>query len=320
MVEVAGSPGVARTAPAAGSSFVEWGAVLAGGAMAAAISFVLLTFGSAIGLSLTSPWQDSGASAKTVASIAIFWTLAQQIGAFMIGGYIAGRMRARWAEPDRDESDFRDGLHGGLVWAVGVVIGAIFLLSTVGSVARTGTEVAGRVASVAAANADPIAYQIDALLRPASAAAATPPRASTAPGATTTSPAATATSPAAPGGAIAQNADLRAELGRILARSIANGSLAENDRIYLTAIVAQRAGMSPQEAERRVNETYAAAAQTAKEAADKARRAAVLAGFVTAASLLIGLAAAWWAAVKGGNHRDNAIPAHFFTLQRRPLA
>jgi hypothetical protein len=34
-----------------GASFVEWGAVLAGAFLAAAISFVLLTFGTAIGLS-----------------------------------------------------------------------------------------------------------------------------------------------------------------------------------------------------------------------------------------------------------------------------
>jgi hypothetical protein len=60
----------------------------------------------------------------------------QQIGAFMAGGYVAGRMRSRWRETG-DESDFRDGLHGGLVWAVGVTIGALIFLSTAGAVART---------------------------------------------------------------------------------------------------------------------------------------------------------------------------------------
>ena len=38
-----------------GTSFVEWGAIFAGGAMAAGLSFVLLTFGAGVGLSLTSP-------------------------------------------------------------------------------------------------------------------------------------------------------------------------------------------------------------------------------------------------------------------------
>ena len=51
--------------PASSStSFVEWGAVLAGAVLAVAISFVLLTFGAAIGLSATSPWPNSGVSAK----------------------------------------------------------------------------------------------------------------------------------------------------------------------------------------------------------------------------------------------------------------
>src|SRR5262245_27738622 len=105
--------GPAPATSATGVSFVEWGAVLAGAFLAAAISFVLLTFGTAVGLSATSPWPDSGMSAKVAASLAVFWALVQQIGAFMAGGYVAGRMRSRWAESG-EEADFRDGLHGGL--------------------------------------------------------------------------------------------------------------------------------------------------------------------------------------------------------------
>ena len=108
--------------------------MIAGAVMAAALSFVFLTFGSAIGLSAVSPWPDAGVSAKTAASLAVFWTLAQQIGAFMVGGYIAGRMRTRWAEANADETEFRDGLHGALVWAVGIVIGALLFLSTAGAI------------------------------------------------------------------------------------------------------------------------------------------------------------------------------------------
>ena len=137
MTHVGPAPIGASATPTAvvGSSFVEWGAVLAGAVLAAAISFVLLTFGAAIGLSAASPWPNSGASAKVVASIAVFWAMAQQIGAFMAGGYVAGRMRSRWHEAGH-EAEFRDGLHGGLVWAVGVVIGAALFLSTAGSVGK----------------------------------------------------------------------------------------------------------------------------------------------------------------------------------------
>ena len=80
-----GAP-VAASKETAGVSFVDWGAVFAGAVLAAALSFVLLTFGTAIGLSATSPWPNSGLSAKVLASLAVFWAIAQQIGSLMAGG------------------------------------------------------------------------------------------------------------------------------------------------------------------------------------------------------------------------------------------
>lgn len=286
-----------------GTSFVEWGAVLAGGAMAAALSFVLLTFGAAIGLSFVSPWANVGASTKVIASLAIFWTMAQQIGAAMVGGYVAGRMRSRWDQITEHEVEFRDGLHGGLVWAVSIIISAALLLSAAGAIARTGAAAAGRVASATAANSDPFAYQADVLLRtPGSRPAA-------------------ATSGASQSVPTTQNADQRAEVIRIMAKSVAAEGLSEPDRSYLAALVAQRTGLSQGDAEKRVNDAYVAASRDAMEAADKARHAAILTGFVTAAGLIVALGAAWWAAQRGGHHRDNAVPARFFTPPpRRPTA
>jgi hypothetical protein len=88
--------------------------------------------------------------------------------------------------------------------------------------------------------------------------------------------------------------------------------LTGQDRSYLSQLVAQRAGVSAEEADKRISEAFNAA----REAADKARKGAILAGFITAASLLISFAAAWWAAIKGGHHRDQSIPAGF-TFARR---
>jgi hypothetical protein len=292
-------PGVVRGSVDApvGTRFVEWGAVLAGAVLVAALSFVFLTFGSAIGLSTTSPWTDSGVSVKTLATIAVFFAMVQQIGSFMAGGYIAGRMRSRWGETNKDEVEFRDGLHGGLVWAVGVAIGAALLLTTAGSVVKTGADVAGKAAAAAAANADPSAYSIDALLRPA---AGRPPVAGQA---ATPAPSA---------------ADTRAEVVRICGKATASGTLPENNKSYLASVVAQRTGLPQPEAEKRVTEAFAEANRAVKEAADKARRASILTGFVTAASLMISFGAAWWAALRGGNHRDNQVPARFaIPVQRR---
>ena len=92
---------------------------------------------------------------KFIAGLAVFWTMVQQIGAFMAGGYIAGRMRARWNETTQHEVEFRDGLHGGLVWAVGLVIGVAILMASAGAAARTGIETAGKAAALTASTTDP---------------------------------------------------------------------------------------------------------------------------------------------------------------------
>jgi hypothetical protein len=294
---------------ATGASFVEWGAVLAGAVLAAALSFVLLTFGVAIGLSAISPWPNSGVSTKVLGSLAIFWAMVQQIGAFMAGGYVAGRMRSRWHEPTQHEVEFRDGLHGGLVWAVGVVIAAALFMTAAGAATRTGAEVAGKTAvSGVASTTDSMDLVLDTLLRPAIVAQAAPPSSPAAAAATTPRPRA--------GAALATD-DSRAEMSRILASSVASGSMSEQNRAYLAQLVAQRSGLSQQEAEKRVNDAFTAA----RQAADKARRAGILTGFVTAASLILSFGAAWWAALKGGQHRDNSVPARFeFGTHRRRVA
>jgi hypothetical protein len=273
-----------------GTSLVDWGAVIAGALLASALSFVLLTFGAAIGLSATSPWPSSGLPAKVIASLAVFWTLAQQIGAFLAGAYVAGRLRARWHGLDPDESAFRDGLHGALVWAVGIALGAALALAAAGALTRAGVEAGARTAASAVAASNPAELVLDTLLRPSAGAAARPDRSSS---------------------------EARAEITRILASSVASGGLSAQDRTYLVQRIAQLTGLSPQEAEGRINQAIMAT----RSAADTARRAAVLTGLVTAASLLVSLAAAWWAAVKGGQHRDNAVPPRFgFGVDRRRLA
>jgi hypothetical protein len=314
MTHVGPAPASSSTASTSGSSFVEWGAVLAGAVLAVAISFVLLTFGAAIGLSATSPWPNSGVSAKVIASVAVFWAMAQEIGAFMAGGYVAGRTRSRWHETGH-EAEFRDGLHGGLVWAVGVVIGAALFLATASSVAKLGTEVAGGAASAASAStSNPMDAVLDTMLRPTTVGQV----ATSTPAAASPNSPPSAASPTTPRARVAPSGDdTRHEMSRILASSVAKGSFSTQDRAYLAQLVSQRTGISQQEAERRVDE----ALTEARQAADKARRAAILTGFVTAASLMLSLGAAWWAAMRGGHHRDHSIPARFeFGDQRRRIA
>ncbi|MFX8895302.1 hypothetical protein ABTM96_19410, partial [Acinetobacter baumannii] len=72
--------------------------------------------------------------------------------------------------------------------------------------------------------------------------------------------------------------------------------------------------------QRRVSDTFAQFEQSVRDAADRARRAAALGGFLTAASVVIGFAAAWWGAIRGGHHRDNNL-AHsgFYLRSRQPM-
>jgi hypothetical protein len=96
---------------------------------------------------------------------------------------------------------------------------------------------------------------------------------------------------------------------------VASGSLAAENRTLLARIVTQRTDVSQQEAERRVDD----AVNAARTAADKARRAAVIAGFVMAAGLIVSLGAGWWAAIRGGRHRDTSVPARFTFGDRRRM-
>ena len=269
-------------------SYVDWPAIIAGTVLATAISFVLLTFGSALGLSLTSAYTGEGISLTAFAIAAALWLLWVQISSFTAGGYLAGRLRRRKHDATEDESDIRDGSHGLIVWAVGILIGAMIALSGISSAISTATSAASTVAAGAAAgaagSADDIANTanlwIDRSLRGT-----------------------TAGQPASP-------EETRGQFSRVLAASVVNGQLDDADRQYLVSTVAARAGVDEAEAGRRVDALWTQAqdaAAKAREVADRARKITMLAAFMTAASFLISAVGAYFGAVTGGNHRDKQM-------------
>ena len=154
-------------------SIVDWAAIIAGGLLATAISFILITFGSAIGLSLTSPYEGSGFSAAFLAVAVGLWVVWVQISSFIAGAYLAGRLRRRLPDATAHEVEVRDGSHGLLVWALGVVIGAMLAASVASSAARTGasivaatTEAVGSgAAQTVASSSNPVEYAVDTLFR-----------------------------------------------------------------------------------------------------------------------------------------------------------
>lgn len=277
--------------PAAGrdqSSYVDWPAIFAGIALASAISLVLISFGSAVGLNFLDFGYGNGPNPIFVGIAAASWFLWVQISSFMAGGYLTGRLRRRYFDATEDESDLRDGAHGLLVWAGSAILGAVIALGGIGAAANAVGSAAATVTTAAATTAedaiDPNAYFVDTLFR-------------------TTQP--------------VDAVVARDEAGRIFAQAaLGDGTVAADDRTYLANVVAANTGLSPEEAQTRVDTVIAnveAARQEALEAARIARNTAIIGAFLLAASLLISAIGAFWAAQKGGNHRDkNTVFADVF--------
>ncbi|MGO4393456.1 hypothetical protein AB4Z46_19055 [Variovorax sp. M-6] len=295
---------------AAPQSGVSWGAVFAGAAVAAALTLIMMVLGAGMGLGLASPWEGEGAEAKTIGIAGIFWITFTQLAASGLGGYLAGRLRTKWTGIRTDEARFRDTAHGILSWAVATLVTFALIASALGSAvsagARVGMGVATMVAGGAAttatgaaasragddASSGPMAYMTDALFRKDPGAAP----ASSGTGETATALADRATT---------------AEVGRIFANALRAGTLSPEDSRYTSQVVAQRTGLSQQDAEKRVNDVYARAKATleesktkAKAMADAARRSTAYGSLWIFLSLVMGALVASYCATLGGRQRD----------------
>ena len=113
------------------TSYVEWGPILAGAALACAISIVMLQFGSAIGLAVGRPMDTAAPPRAGMAFTTGLWLLWVQMTASFGGGYIAGRLRQPMDALASHESEVRDGVHGLLSWATATI--AVFLVVSAGA-------------------------------------------------------------------------------------------------------------------------------------------------------------------------------------------
>lgn len=275
---------------------VSWPAIIAGAFVAAAVTLILLALGSGLGFAAMSPWPGQGVSGVSVAVTAAIWLILTQWISAGVGGYIAGRLRTRWIGTHTHEVFFRDTAHGLITWAVASVLVtatvAAALTSTIGGAGHlmgaVGQHSMQAPPSMHAAppnsgefmpdGASVGDYNLDRLLRPADA-----------------------------GGTSPMAADPKAEVAHIMANAVATGSLAEGDRAYLAQLIAQRSGVSPQEAQKRVDDFIASAMHAeakVKAAADTARKKAAKASIYLALSLLVGAFVASVSAVLGGRLRD----------------
>jgi len=280
---------------------VDWGAILAGGSFALAISFLLFSFGASLGLSLTSPYRGEGMSAGWLAIAAGIWFIWVSVTAFGAGGYLCGRMRRRVGDATADEVKARDGAHGLMVWATSALVSTVIAAAGAGSLLIAGTSAVGTVTEVAAeaASSD---YFANLMLRSTDGQAGT-------------GEAASDSSSTANGGV---DPAVQQEIASIIARSAGSGEMVERDRSYLAQVVAAKSGLDAAAARTRVDQVIAEIADArakALAAVERSRVAGVISGFIGAAALLIGAVAAFFAAAAGGRHRDEGLGFDIFAAR-----
>ena len=128
------------------------------------VSFVLLAFGSAVGLSVISPWSSTPVASRVIWG-GVFWFFIVQLWAFAIGGYMSGRLRHRWPGATQDEVNFRDGAHGLLAWGAAIVFGIVIGAAAISTNSRTAADAA----------VTPVTLAVDHLFRSTQPATVTPP-------------------------------------------------------------------------------------------------------------------------------------------------
>lgn len=249
-------------------SGIHWAAILGGAAAAAAITLILIPLGSALGFASFSVFTANAEDALEVGAGLAIWLVVMQWLSSGVGGYLAGRMRVKWADLHSDEVFFRDTAHGFLSWAIASLFMAFLYISAAGSVLQTASNIAA-----GAAENNRLAYNAESLFR----------------------------------GATTPSTDASAEAGRIIAQGMTEGTVTPADRAYLVRQVMARTGVAQPEAEARVNAAIGnaeAAKKKAAETAEKAREAMVALHFGLCLSLLVGAFIASVAAALGGRLRD----------------
>ena len=263
----------------ASTSAVSWPAIFAGAFAALALSVVLTSLGTGLGLTTISAWPNAGASVTTFTISTGIGLIVVQWLSSALGGFITGRLRTKWTGVHTHEIFFRDTAHGFLSWALTTLVGTILLAGAASSIIGNGVRAASSIAggTAQAATSSVSDYSVDTLFRSDHIDAS------------------------------ASTQDVTAQATRILANGVRNGDVPPADRIYLAQLVAAKTNLSQADAEKRVNSTIAStkdAESKVRQAADAVRKATATFAIFTALSLMIGAFVACAAAAYGGILRD----------------
>lgn len=279
-----------RIASAAGNTAVDiqWSAIVAGAFGASALAFVLHTFAGAIGISVSSTaptWRDASMALVLLSGL---YLVLMALACYGFGAYLMARLRAP-VTGAADDTEFRDGMHGLIVWALATLLSGLIALATVQAIPRLAAPSgASNAPSVSVAGENLIAFDLDRLFR----------------------------SDRRPQGLEDNLGYMRAEAARILLTASGHRGMQAEDRTYLIRLVTSVTGLAPSDAERRVSDVIA----RASENVSRARRTVVILGFMVGTAALIGAIAAWYAACAGGRLRDGREEFHPLWDWRQPVS
>jgi hypothetical protein len=284
------TPVATRTGWRRSYSRISWGSVLAGAVVASATFILLSLLGVAIGAGGLRFTQTTASDVASYGLGAGIWTAVNLILSLAFGGYVAARLSGTHSHLDAE-------LHGITVWGVTLLLMTVLLTQAIGSILGTvastaGSAVGGSASTLAGAVANQVgsAGLVDQLQQ--SLITTGDPTQMT-------------------------RAQITAEIATLAGRRVVNGSLTDQDRDRLTTLVAAQAGISRDEAARRVARmeqdavtAVAQASQQARTAAEAAARGAAVSAKALFSGLLLGLAGALVGSWIGTRHSRVLTPHH----------
>src|SRR6516225_1466781 len=264
-------------------SRMSWGAVLAGAVVAGASMILLSLLGVAFGAGGLHFTQSTASDMAGYGLGAGIWTAINLILSMGFGAYVAARLSGTHSHLDAE-------LHGITVWAVAILIMTVLLAQAVGAIVGTVTSTAGTAASGAVSGAGSLASGVAQQISPQSLTSSGDPTQMT-------------------------RTQITGEIAALAGRRIVNGSLTDQERDRLTTLVAAQAGISKEEAARRVARmeqdavtALTNAEQQARKAAETTARGAAAGAKGLFSGLLLSLAGALVGAWLGTRHARVLTP------------
>ena len=284
-------PTAARVGSRRSYSRMSWGSVLAGAVVAGASMILLSLLGVAFGAGGLRFTQSTASDMAGYGLGAGIWTAINLILSMGFGAYVAARLSGTHSHLDAE-------LHGITVWAVAILMMTVLLAQAVGSIVGTVASTAGTAASSAVGTAGSLASGVAQQISPQGLVDQLQQSLSSSGDPTQMT-----------------RAQITSEIAALAGRRVVNGSLTDQERDRLATLVAGQAGVSKEEAARRVARmeqdavaALASAEQQARKAAEATAHGAAAGAKALFSGLLLSLAGAMVGAWIGTRHARVLTP------------